>query len=436
VKQDLAQRASTVVTPTLLKFTPAQILGGQGVYLHGVDGTRYLDFTSGIAVVNTGHCHPRIVQAAHRQIQQLIHACIHTSWYPTYVQLAEKLADIAPALGMVYLCNSGTEAVEAALKLARYVTQRPAIVAFQGAFHGRTMGALSVTGKAALRRRYEPLLPAVYHVPYPACFRCSYGHKPDTCHFECFDALERLFLTEVSPQDTAAILIEPILGEGGYHVAPNEFLYRLRELCDRHGILLMLDEVQSGIGRTGKMFAWQHLDVVPDVMMLAKALASGFPLGAVLARPGIMSQWGPGAHGSTFGGNPVACAAAVATLEVLKEEGLLENATKLGAHVRDKLLALKAHLPIIGDVRGRGLMLAIELVKQDGSPAAEMLKPVVQRCLERGLMLTGCGLFSNVLRIVPPLVLTCEQADEGLSILAEVLEAVSIRTVNEEDNDR
>jgi len=419
--ESLFQRSQRVVTPVLPKFSTTEVVRGEGVYLYGVDGTRYLDFASGIAVVNTGHCHPKVVEAVQRQVAQLIHACIHVSWYPSYIQLAERLAEIVPELGMVYFCNSGAEAIESALKLARYVTRRPAIVAFQGAFHGRTLGAASVTAKAALRRHYEPLLPAVYHVPYPWCFRCSYGQKHQTCHLECFQALERLFLTMVSPEDTAAILIEPIMGESGYYVAPDEFLRKVRSLCDQHGILLIVDEIQSGMGRTGKMFAWQHVGFVPDVMAVAKALGSGFPIGAVLARPEIMSRWEQGAHGSTFGGNPVACAAALATLEVIEEEGLVQNAAEIGSYLYQGLRALQAQVPMIGDVRGRGLMLAIELVKPDGSPNAEMLKAITRQAQERGLLTIGCGLYSNVLRIIPPLILTREQADEGLSILAEVM---------------
>ncbi len=419
---DLAQRSQAVVAPALPRWSLTEVVRGEGVYLYAPDGKRYLDFASGIAVVNTGHCHPRVVAAAQKQIAQLIHACYHVSWYPTYVELAERLRDLVPELGMVFFCNSGTEAVEAALKMARYVTRRPAIVAFEGAFHGRTLGAASVTAKAALRRYYEPLLPAVYHVPYPWCFRCSYGQTRERCHLECFQALERLFQTVVPPDQTAAVLIEPILGEGGYYVAPDEFLLRLRELCTRHGILLIVDEVQSGMGRTGRMFAWQHVaGFVPDAMTLAKALGSGFPIGALLARPEIMSRWEPGAHGSTFGGNPVSCAAALATLEVIEEEHLLENAQVVGSFLYETLSGFRGRVAAIGDVRGRGLMLGIEFVHADGSPAPEILKEATQRCVDAGLLVIGGGLYGNVMRLVPPLILTREQAADGLTVLMNVL---------------
>jgi 4-aminobutyrate aminotransferase len=418
----LHERSRAVVTPALPRWSDTEVVSGRGVYLTLADGRELLDFSAGIATANTGHCHPKVVEAAHRQIDQLIHACIHVSWYPTYVQLAEKLAELVPPLGMAFFGNSGAEAIEAALKLARYSTQRPGIIAFQGAFHGRTLGAASVTAKSALRRRYEPLLPAVYHVPYPWCFRCSYGQRRESCHLECFQALERLLETVVSPDETAAILIEPILGEAGYHVAPDDFLTRLRALCDRYGILLMVDEIQSGMGRTGRMFAWQHVPgFTPDVMTLAKGLASGFPLGAVLARPEVMARWEPGAHGSTFGGNPVSCAAALATLEVLEQEKLVRQAALVGEYLHHELDTLMAEAPIIGDVRGRGLMLAAEFVQPDGRPDPGMLKAVTGRCIDRGLLVIGGGLYANVLRVIPPLIVSMEQARAGMTILSDVV---------------
>ncbi len=424
-ERGLAERANVVVTPALPKYGPSVVDRGSGVYLYGLDGKRYIDFASGIAVVNVGHCHPRVVEAATEQVAKLIHACVHVSWYPTYVALAEKLSEIVPDLGMAFFCNSGTEAVEAALKLARYVTRRPGFIAFQGAFHGRTLGAASVTGKAALRRHYEPLLPAVYQAPYPWCFRCSYGQERATCRFECVKFVEHMLETVIHPEDTAAVIIEPIVGEGGYHVAPDEFMLALRGLCRRHGILLIVDEVQSGIGRTGKMFAWEHIDgFMPDIMTLAKALASGFPIGAVLARPEIMGQWGQGAHGSTFGGNPVSCAAALATLEAIEAEGLVENAARMGEYMRDAITSLSARSGGIADVRGRGLMLAMEFVDSRGLPDAGRVKGIIREAEARGLIVIGGGLYANVLRIVPPLILTREQADEGLSILADVLRVV------------
>ncbi len=425
--QALGARATNVLTPALSKFNASIVERGNGVFLYGPEGKKYLDFASGIAVTNLGHCHPAIVSAAREQMEKLIHACIHVSWYSAYIELAEKLAEISPEHSMMLFSNSGTEAVEAALKLARYVQEKPGIIAFQGSFHGRTLGAASVSGKAALRRRYGPLVPSIYHAPYPWCFHCSYGQERETCHLECYSFLERLLYTVIHPDETAAILIEPILGEGGYYIAPSEFMMKLRELCDRHGILLMVDEIQSGMGRTGKMFAWQHIDgFMPDVIILAKALGSGFPIGAVLGRPTIMSKWNQGAHGSTFGGNPVCCAAALATIHTLEDEGLLTNAAELGEYLLDQLSELRSSHSQIADVRGSGLMLALEFANSDGSPDQEGLKRVIAEAESSGLIVIGGGIYGNVLRIIPPLVLTREQADEGLSILSEVMKRVFI----------
>jgi 4-aminobutyrate aminotransferase len=425
VSQTLEERSKKVVTPVLPKYGTTEIVRGDGVYLFGSDGKKYLDFGSGIGVVNTGHCHPKVVKAAKEQIDLLIHACIHVSWYPPYVQLAERLAEIVPSLGMAFFTNSGTESIEAAIKLARYVTHRPAIIAFQGAFHGRTLGAASATGNAKLRRHYEPLLPAVYHAPYPKCFCCSFGQKRESCHLECYQALENLLDTVVHPQEVAAILIEPIMGEGGYYIAPDEFLKKIRLLSDKHEILLIVDEVQSGIGRTGEMFAWQHIvGFTPDAMALAKALGSGFPIGALLARPEVMRKWEKGAHGSTFGGNPVSCAAALATLDVIQNESLLENAKSIGSYLYEMLVELKAKDQRIGDVRGRGMMLAIEFTKSDGAPDMELAKKVIQEAEARGLIVIGGGLYGNVVRIIPPLILTRDQAEKGFTILSDSIQAV------------
>jgi 4-aminobutyrate aminotransferase len=349
---------------------------------------------------------------------------VHVSWYPGYVELIERLAALVPELGMGYLCNSGTEAVEAALKLAKFVTCRPGIIAFHGSFHGRTLGAASVTGKASLRRHYEPLLPSIYHVPYPWCFRCSYGKERSDCNLECYMALEELFETDIRPEETAAVLIEPILGEGGYYISPDEFLLRLRMLCDRHGIMLIVDEVQSGMGRTGKMFAWQHINgFIPDAMTLAKGLGSGFPIGALMAKPEIMRRWEQGAHGSTFGGNPVSCAAALATLDIFEEEGLTEKAVEIGAVICQGLERIRETTSGICDIRGRGMMLAIEFTNPDGSPDINRVKAIIRMAVEKGLILIGGGLRGNVLRIVPPLIINKVQALEGLQLLAECVRA-------------
>jgi 4-aminobutyrate aminotransferase len=395
------------------------------MYLYGLDGEKYLDFGSGIGVMNTGHGHPKVIEAAKFQIENLVHACAHVSWYPTYVELAERLAKLIPDLGMSYFSNSGTESVEAAIKLARYVTRRPAIIAFQGSFHGRSLGAASLTGKASLRRYYEPLLPSVYHIPYPWCFRCSYGHTRHSCNLECYQALENALETQVHPDDLAAVIIEPILGEGGYYIAPDEFLQKLRALTSKHGVLLIVDEVQSGMGRTGKMFAWQHIEnFTPDVMTLAKALGSGFPIGAILGRPEIMEKWEKGAHGSTFGGNPVSCAAALATIDILEGEGLLHNAVKVGGLLRVMLDNLKRDVPTFGDVRSRGLMLAVEIIDENGGADPDLAKRIIKGAQARGLILIGGGIRGNVVRMIPPLIIDPELAAEGFEIFLEAVKEV------------
>jgi len=425
LNKSLGDRSVGVVTPALPKYGPSEVERGEGVYLFSPDGNKYLDFAAGIAVAATGHCHPKVVAAIQQQAAKLIHACAHVSWYPGYVELAEELSKIVPALGMVYFANSGTESIEAAIKMARFVTGRPAIVAFQGSFHGRTLGAASLTGKSALRRKYEPLLPAVYHAPYPSCYRCQFHQNPSECSLECFTYLERMFGTVVHPEDTAAIFIEPILGEGGYYVAPDSYLLKLQAFCRTHSILLVVDEVQSGMGRTGKMFAWQHINSFePDAMTLAKALGSGLPIGALMGKPELMSKWEKGAHGSTFGGNPVSCSAALTTLEVISEESLMENAIRVGNIIFERMVALKDEGFGIGDVRGKGLMLAMEFVKPDGSPDAPRTKKIIEAALDEGLIIIGGGMFGNVLRIVPPMIIKKEQAEEGMDILKKVLRKV------------
>jgi len=419
----LAEQSKSSISPVLPKYGPSEVVRGEGVFLYGLDGKRYLDFAAGIAVVNTGHCHPKVVAAIRKQAGELMHACVHVSWYPGYVELLNRLSCLVPELGMGYLCNSGTEAVEAAMKLAKYVTHRPGIIAFHGAFHGRTLGAASVTGKASLKKHYEPLLPSIYHAPYPWCVRCSYGKDISTCHLECYLGVEEVLATDIHPEETAAIIIEPIMGEGGYYVAPDEFLLRLRKLCDKHGILLIVDEIQSGMGRTGKMFAWQHIDgFIPDAMTIAKALGSGLPIGALMAKPEIMKKWDQGAHGSTFGGNPVCCAAALATLDVFEEEKLPQRAIEIGAFITRGLEKIQKSTVGINDIRGRGLMLAMEFTRPDGSPDADRVKAIIRLAVEKGLILIGGGLQGNVIRIVPPLIITETQAQAGLDLLAECVQ--------------
>ena len=390
------------------------------------DGNRFLDFAAGIAVVATGHCHPQVVRAIQDQAAKLIHMSGTDFYYENMVLLAEKLARLVPGGGprRVYFGNSGTEGIEAAIKLARYHTGRKQFVAFTGAFHGRTMGSLALTAsKSRQKEGFFPLMPGVHHIPYADCYRCAYGKTPDSCAVDCVDAIEsQLFRTVLPPEDCAAIFVEPVQGEGGYIVPPKKFFEALRALADDYGILLVFDEVQSGMGRTGKMFACEHFGAVPDVIVLAKGIASGLPLSATVARAELMN-WPPGAHASTFGGNPVAVAAALVTIDLLEAE-LMANAASVGAHLMDKLRQMPQQFPNVGEVRGLGLMIGIELVKdqQTKERAQQLRDELVQMCFERGLLVLGAG--PNSIRLCPPLVVTREQADFAAETIEECLKKI------------
>ncbi|OFX28285.1 MAG: 4-aminobutyrate aminotransferase, partial [Armatimonadetes bacterium RBG_16_67_12] len=392
-------------------------------------GRRYLDFVSGMAACNLGHRHPKVVAAAKAQIDRLIHGPIGVLVYDSLLRLCEELAAVTPGdLNAFFWGNSGTEAVEGALKLARYVTRRPAIVSFIGGFHGRSFGSASVTtSNVKYRHHYEPLLPSIYQVPFPYCFRCPHRTGPACCD-DPFVSLDRLFRHVVMPEDVAAMIVEPILGEGGYVVPPPDFLPRLRSICDRHGILLIFDEIQTGFGRTGEMFGAQVFGVAPDILVLSKAIASGFPLSAVAARPILMQRWTAGAHGTTFGGNPVACAAAVATLEAIRDERILENVRARSAEAMPRLAALADRVPFIGDVRGAGLMIGLEFVDPDqgGAPAGALVRRVLEGCLRRGLLLYPAGWAGHVLRFIPPLNVTSAELNDGLSILEDTVRALTV----------
>ena len=395
------------MSPSFTRTYPFVMDHGSGCWVTDVDGNRFLDFTAGIAVVTTGHSHPRVVAAIEEQARKFLHMSGTDFYYRTEIELAERLeAKILPGTpAKVFFTNSGAEAIEGAMKLARYATGRPSYIAFIGAFHGRTFGALSLTAsKASQRRRFAPLLSSVFHAPYPSAAR---GVTTD----QTMAHLEELFSTVAPAESVAAVFVEPIQGEGGYHVPPRGFLPGLRELCDRYGILLVVDEVQCGMGRTGKMFASEHWDVEPDIVCLAKGIASGLPLGAFIARAEQMS-WPPGSHGSTFGGNPIACAAGLVTLDLL-EEGLMQNAAKVGAQLQDGLREIASTHSEITDVRGLGLMLAMEL------KTADQANQLVQKAFERGLLLLTAG--SRAVRICPPLVLDSDEAATGLEIIEAAL---------------
>jgi 4-aminobutyrate aminotransferase len=419
----LIERDRQVVSPSYTRDYPLAVERGEGCMIEDVDGNRFLDFNAGIAVVATGHCHPRVVEAIQKQAAQLIHMSCTDFYYEGMVALAEKLAAIAPGSveRRVSFGNSGAEAMEGAIKLARYATGRDKIIAFYGGFHGRTMGALSLTARKAVQREgFGPLIPGVTHAPYPNCYRCPYGKQPDSCAVECVKFIENTLLRTVSPaNETAAIAVEPVQGEGGYIVPPRKFFDELARVAKQHGILLIFDEVQSGMGRTGKMWAAQHFDAVPDILAVAKGIASGLPLGATVARRELMS-WPPGAHASTFGGNPVACAAALATIALLEEE-LAENAARMGAHLMDRMRDWPARFGCVGEVRGLGLMIGIEFVgdKVTREPAPLIRNAIVDCAFHLGLLVLGAG--DSTIRLCPPLVVNRDQCDFAVETLEECI---------------
>ena len=410
-----------IMSPSYTRCYPLVVKRGRGTRIIDVDGNEFLDLSAGIAVTSTGHCHPEVVAAAQAQTAELIHMSGTDFYYEGMPRLAQRLSDIAPMPGphRVYFGNSGAEAVECALKLARYHTGRQNIIAFLGAFHGRTMGALSLTSsRPQQKRRFAPFMPGVTHVRYPHAYRGYTGEQQDEESFglDCARYIEdKLFKTILPPEEVAAIFVEPIQGEGGYVVAPTIFMQELRRICDRHGILLVLDEVQSGCGRTGRWWAVEHTGVHPDIICIAKGIASGFPLSACLARAEIM-DWKPGSHASTFGGNPVAIAAALATLDIIEREGLA-NATTVGAAIKARAESWLNRYNIVGDVRGRGLMIGIEFIQNQHSrkPAPDLRDRIVDMAFERGILTLGCG--ESTLRLCPPLLIKPEEATIAMDIL-------------------
>jgi len=415
------------VSPSYTRSYPLVARRGRGVIVEDVDGNEFLDFSAGIAVTSTGHCHPKVVAAIQKQAAELIHMSGTDFYYESMVELAERLSSVAPMKGphKIYYGNSGAEAIEAALKLARYHTKRQNIIAFYGAFHGRTMGALSLTAsKPQQRRRFAPLVPGVTHVRYPDVYRgCVGGSQQEAEAFAlgCARFIEdKLFKTTLPPEEVAAIFVEPIQGEGGYVVAPTVFMQELRRICDRHGILLVADEVQSGAGRTGKWWAIEHTGVEPDIVCIAKGIASGMPLGIMMSKAEIM-DWVPGSHASTFGGNPVSIAAALATMDILEREAI-DNAETVGRHIMERIADWPRRLELVGDVRGRGLMIGVEIVtdKKAKTPGGAERDRIVELAFERGVLFLGCG--PNSIRICPPLVVSKEQADIAMDVLEECIE--------------
>lgn len=413
----LAQKEQ-VVSSAIGIHLPAVIDRAEGALLHDIDGNTFIDLSGGVGCLNVGHSHPAVVRAIREQAARYTHTDFSVAPYETYIRLCDALCRIAPGPRpkKALLFNSGTEAVENAVKIARAVTGRPAVIAFEGAFHGRTYMSLSLTSKIdPYKRNFGPFMPEVYRAPYPDPYRSP---APDPSEW-AIRRLEQLFVTHVQPDRVAAIVVEPVLGEGGFVVPPPDFLRRLRDLADRHGILLVADEIQTGIGRTGKMFAVEHAGIEPDLMTVAKSIAVGLPISAVVGRRDLLDALPEGALGGTYVGNPVACAAALAVLDVMRDEQLLERAAALGTRMLDRFRRLQQRASLIGDVRGLGAMVAMELVRDRGTkePAARETAEVIRRAMGRGVLLLRAGVYSNVVRILTPLVITDEQLDEALGIL-------------------
>lgn len=410
------------VNPVLSRSAKIVAERAQGSYIYDMNGDAYLDFATGIAVNNVGHCHPKVVEAVQAQVAKLMHTSVVTHNKP-YIDLATRLAKIAPGrLDSVFLANSGAEAVEGAVKMARYVTGRPAIINFRGSFHGRTIFTTALTtSKLTYREKYEPLPGSIHTVPFPYVYRSHHRGNPEACVNDVMHQLEMLFAQIVHPEQVAAFIVEPVQGEGGYVPAPAGFLKKLRELADKHGIMLIIDEVQTGFGRTGKLFAIEHYGVEPDIMLMAKGIAGGMPISAFITRKELSKNWKPGRHGSTFGGNPVSCAAALATIDVIENEKLAERAAKLGNEMQETLRKALSNNPRVGDVRGLGMMIGVELNEKDGSPSHDLAELVTQKCFEKKLLVLTCGSHGHVLRLIPPLNISDEDAKKGLDILIEAI---------------
>lgn len=416
------------LSPVWTHLTEMQPVKGRGAHLFDAEGNRWLDFTSGIGVANTGHCHPRVVKAVRDQASELLFGQMNIVISPVVARLAEKLNAVTPPeINRFFFANSGAEATEGAVKLAKAATGRQNVIVFQGSFHGRTHLAMAMTtSKTAYRHKFQPLPSGIFVAPFPYAY--YYGWSEDATVDFCLRQLDLLLHSQTAPDETAAIIIEPVLGEGGYVPAPPRFLQKLREICDQHGILLILDEIQSGFGRTGKFWCFEHASITPDVIVMAKGLGSGLPISGIGAKAALMEKWKPGTHGGTYGGGScVPAAAACASIEVVLEENLPENAAQRGEQLQRALKKLRREFPQIGDVRGRGLMVATEFVKADGSPEPDMAAKVMKGCHARRMLIMLCGSYGNVLRWIPPLVVSKNQISEGAAIFREALEEASFR---------
>lgn len=415
----LFERANAVMPPVASRATTLGVVKGQGSYLWSEDGKKYLDFASGVAVTNVGHNHPLVVEQAKAQMDELIHGGHNVVYYPVYVELAEKLNELNGGNCKVYFSNSGAEVNEGAIKLAKKVTKRPGIISFKRSFHGRTLAATTLTASnSQYRKDYEGLLPSVYYADYPYALRSGLSEEAEVRR--CLDSLDEIFNFLIAPDQVAAIIMEPVQGEGGYIVPPKAFIEEIRRICDTHGILLIFDEIQTGFGRTGKMFAWQHFGVQPDILTMAKGIANGFPLSALVAKAEWMDQWTAGTHGGTYGGNPIACAASLAVIQLL-EGGLLDNAVKMGAYLVQELTKLQTDYPQIKEIRGIGLMIGMECIGADDKPDVQTVNGLKAKALEKGLILLTCGTDKNVIRFIPPTTVTKAEIDEAMAIIRESL---------------
>lgn len=429
----IKERAKNSIAPSQSSSKIGFVLSkAKGVSLEDVDGNQYLDFFSGIAVCNTGHCHPRVVEAIKSQADIALHGFLASNYFHQnpIVEFAEKLKEISPGDlrdGKVFFCNSGAESTEAGIKLARLHTRKLIILSFLGGFHGRTFGAGSVTSSKSLyRRTLQPLFAGTVQVPYAYCYRCFFKQEYPNCDLFCLSYITRVLETSVSREDVAAVLAEPVQGEGGYIVPPPEFYPRLKRICEEHGFLFIDDEVQTGFGRTGKMFACEHSNVVPDIMQMAKGIASGLPLGAVIAKKKIMEAFQPEFHSSTFAGNPLSCAAGLATIEVIQRERLAENAARIGDFMMKRLDEMQDERRLVGNVRGKGLMIGVELVKDKKTkePAVQETGKFASEAAKSGLLVSSTGVYRNVIRIAPPLIITEEFVEKGLGIIEDVLKRI------------
>jgi len=420
----IVERDSAVISPSFGRAYPLVVERGEGSIVVDVDGNEFIDMNAGLAVCSVGHSHPKVVKAIKDQADKFIHYSYTDFFYDDYVNLGEKLHDLVPGSHRkkFFYGNSGAESVEAAMKVARWHTGRQGYLAYIGSFHGRTLGAVSLTAsKPYQRARFAPLIPGVEHIFYPYCYRCPFNLECPSCDYACVDYIdEYLFHKYVPPDEVAMLIAEPIQGEGGYIVPPEGYFKRLKKLLDEYGILFASDEVQAGIGRTGKWFGIEHYDVVPDIVCMAKGVAAGMPLGVMASRADIQ-DWKPGSHASTFGGNPVSCAAALTVLDVIESENLLENAQKQGRHIKGRLDEMKEEHPLIGDVRGKGLMVGVELVKDKNTkePAQKETKEVMMECFRNGLAIVNCGV--SVIRWMPPLIVTSGLVDSALEIFEKSL---------------